>query len=231
MQKSWLSRLQMMTVWLLLSSLFGATSLASEGWRFAMGVGQSSDSHTAFRERENNEEETHELTVQSKFRYSEAKSLILEIINAPKYAWSLSAGVQIDLERKFNGGDVEVINKDKFQGTKQENFKLPANEDRLQIVNGYFNILFRHDFFYLPLGINYSYVKMIPGAASPQVVRQSKAWGGPQFGIGFFFGEHLNVEVLSRTVAYTIQEFEVPSAPDQDLTRLRSGLLQAKYIF
>ncbi len=108
--------------------------MASEGWRFAVGMGQSSGSHTAFRDRQGNYEGIYERSVQSNFRYSETNSLILEIINAPKNDWGLSAGVQIDFERKFEGGDAVVTTREKDQVIKQENFNLAPNEDRLQEI-------------------------------------------------------------------------------------------------
>lgn len=138
----------------------------------------------------------------------------------PKQSWGFIAGLTYDFKREFDGGELTL------EGQKFI-FDEGGDNDEIQVTVIYANAVYRWNEFYLPFGLNYSFVdyEAVGGGVD------ADGGIGAQLGIGYMLSDNFALELMSRATTLELGAKGGGYSIKFKEGMLTSALLIAKYIF
>jgi hypothetical protein len=149
-------------------------------------------------------------------------SIELEARNMDQQSWGFIGGLTYDFERKFTGGRITG-----FGGTVTLGSTDPAKL-KTSVLSA--NAAYRWENFYLPFGLNYSFVKYTPPASFTGEVSVGGGLGG-QLGVGYYISDSIVLEATSRAVLVKLKSTSSSGDVDYGTGYLSSLLLTGKMLF
>lgn len=188
-------------------------------WRFGLGLSLGTDATVEYEDiiTESGEKGSAELD------YSNVLSLEFDARYMQKYGWGFIGGLTIDGKRKLTGGNVKISG---------HNLAVPSDDpSKIQSTVLYANAVYRWEDFYIPFGLNYSFIEYDVPSASTSSVDASGAIGG-QFGIGYYATSNLALELYGRTIGIRLKS-ATDGATDIDFGKgsIRTAQFAVKYFF
>ena len=149
-----------------------------------------------------------------------AIALDFDLRYMPANSWGVSGGMALESEREVNSvsSTGAVIGND------------IGNNDKFRMLIFYGNGAYRWDQFYIPVGLNVSYVSYYADSGS---IWDYDAMGGigAQFGVGYYLTENVALEFLSRAVGMRLKVTSGATETEYERGWVTNSVLSAKFIF
>lgn len=185
---------------------------AESGWQWGVGVGASTDTKWKFDEGMS----------QGELRYNNALALSLELRNQEANSWGFQVGTTYEFERTLKTGSLTFAN---------VTTNLPTNNPpSIQMTVVYINGVYQWDHFYLPFGLNWTFVELTDSASIGGGSHHDSGLGA-QLGFGWAFSQNIAAELLARTLTADAIFYTTSGQPILFQGHISSAVWTLKYFF
>lgn len=192
-------------------------------WRFGLGVGyQLATSAAQF----NNVSVVgggQQVSATGSLTYNQTYVLSAEGRFVRKHAWGFIGGLDYEGQRQFQSGS--------FSGGGQTvQLTGGSGASKVQFTSVYASAVYRWEDFYLPFGLNFSFINFTP-AAGATATGTTQGGVGAQIGIGYQFNDWFALEAYSWATAMQLNIADSSTSLSTGTGYVPDFVLFAKFLF